>query len=105
SCGRHECIECSVFGLRRSTGRVHGLNVNAGVLLHKIDARTRSLDLAPDGGWHCDPMARRFGKVLDGRMDGAVLPDQRSHDVIDRLQEPALSAGCHDGKARISWPD
>ena len=61
-------------------------HVDAGVLLHQIDARARALDLAADGGRHRDPAAVRACEIFDRRIDLAVELDQLGHDVVDRLE-------------------
>ena len=44
------------------------------------------MELAADRGWHGNPVALGFTKILDRRIHGAVLLDQRLHDVVDRLE-------------------
>ena len=77
-------VQPSAFGAR--AGRIHRQHVDAGVLLHQVDARARALDLAADGRRHGDPLAVGLAEVLDRRVDRAVLLDQLRHDVVDRLQ-------------------
>src|SRR4029450_5088910 len=45
-----EGVQVPVVGLWRAARRIHGLNVNAGVLLHQGDARAGALDLAAGAG-------------------------------------------------------
>ena len=67
-------------------GRIQGLHVDAGVLLHHVDARARPLDVGAGGGRHREPMSVRVAEIRDRVVDGAVLLDQRPHDVVDRRQ-------------------
>ena len=54
--GLQKGLERPSIRLGRAAGGVHGLNVDARVLLHEIDARHRALHLAADGGGHADPL-------------------------------------------------
>ena len=81
-----ESVERPVLRLGRLPGRIQGLHVDAGVLFHQIDARARSLDIGTGGRRHGKPMSIRITQILDRLVDGAVLLDQRLHDVIDRRE-------------------
>ena len=85
-CRLHEGIESPVFGFRRSAGGVHRLDVDAGMLLQHVDARAGALDLAADRRRHGEPLAAHLAEILDGSVNGAVLFDQRLHDVVHRHQ-------------------
>ena len=79
-----EGVERPRIGLGRCAGRIHRLNVDAGMLLHEIDARAGSLDLAADGRRHGEPLAIDLAEILDGTVHGTVLLDQRLDDVVHR---------------------
>ena len=81
-----ERVEGPVVGLGRRAGRIHRLDVDPGQVLQVVDARARPLDLAADGGRHGEPFAVDLAEILDRGVDGAVLLDQRLHDVVDRHQ-------------------
>ena len=85
-----EGVDGPAVGLRGRSGRIHRLHVDAGVLLHEVDARARSLDLAADGRRHGEPGALVLAEILDGAVDRAILLDQRLHDVVDGLQVQRL---------------
>src|SRR6516165_5115656 len=84
--GCEEGIECPVVRFRRSAGWIHRLDIDAGVPLHQVNARARTLDLTADRGWHGYPTAIGFAEIFGGRTHGAILLDQRRHDVIERLE-------------------
>ncbi|TMJ46463.1 MAG: hypothetical protein E6G84_14350 [Alphaproteobacteria bacterium] len=79
-------LERPVLGLRRRAGRIHGLHIDAGMLFHQVDARARPLDLAADRGRHRDPTALGLAEIFDRGIHGAILLDQRLHDVVDRFE-------------------
>jgi hypothetical protein len=72
--------------LGRCARRVHGLHVDAGEVLHEVDARARPLDLAAYRGGHAQPLAVDLAEILDGAIDRAVQLDQRLHDIVHRHQ-------------------
>jgi hypothetical protein len=45
-------------------GRIHRLHVDAGVLLHQVDARAGPLDLAADAGGNGEPLAAALPRYL-----------------------------------------
>src|SRR6202790_1187356 len=71
--GREEGIERPVVRFRRCAGGVHRLDVDAGVPLHQVDTRARTLELTADRGWHGNPVALGFTEILDRRIHGPVL--------------------------------
>jgi len=84
--GLEEGVERPALGVGRLPGRIEGLHVDAGVLLHQVDARAWSLDIGTRSRGHGKPMSIRITQILDRLVDGAVLLDQRLHDVVDRRQ-------------------
>ena len=101
-----ECVERPVSALGGAAGRIHGLHVDAGVLLHEVDARARPLDLAADGRRHREPMP--FARARDSStvsLTGAVLLDQRLHDVVDRLELLGVLVRPPGRQVKMSWPD
>ncbi len=79
-----EGVERPGVRLGRSACGIHRLHVDAGQVLHEVDARARPLDLAADGRRHAQPLAIDFAEIFDGAVHGAVLLDQRLHDVVHR---------------------
>ena len=84
--GLEHGIERPGVRLRRAAGRIHRLHIDAGELLHQVDARARALDLAADGRRHREPLAVEPREIFDRRVDLAVLLGQLGHDVVDRLE-------------------
>src|SRR5271166_3973274 len=91
-----EGIPCSVLGeliVGRGFGRVHSSDVEAGILLHQVDARARRLRLGTDAGGHDYPMTAGLAEIFDSLANPAVLLDQRGYDVVHRLQLPGIVRG------------
>ena len=82
--GLQEGVEVPVVGLGCAACWIHRLNVDVGVLLQKIDARARSLDLAAGRRGYGKPFAVDLAEVFDRVVDRAVGLDQVAHDVVDR---------------------
>jgi hypothetical protein len=59
-------------------------HVDPGQFLHEVDARARTLDLAADGCRHSPPLSVDLAEILDGGVHGAILLDQRLHDIVHR---------------------
>src|SRR5262249_26456630 len=89
--GLEERIEYPVIGLRRGARRIHGLNVDARVLLHQVDARARSLDLVADRRGHRKPTAFRSTEISHDVVHRTILLDELGHDVVDRLKATRVS--------------
>ena len=71
---------------RLLAGRIHGKDVDAGVLLHEVEAAAcRQEQGAADAG-HRQPFALRLGQVLVLRADRTVAGEHLGHDVVDRLE-------------------
>jgi hypothetical protein len=85
SAALRKVLQGPVVGFRGSTGRVHGLHVDAGQLLQEIDARAWSLDLASSGGWYGQPRAAGAAKILNRGVHLAILLDQFAHEIVGRL--------------------
>src|SRR5262249_2694209 len=77
-------VQASAF--RGAAAGIHAPHVDAGMLLHQVDARARSLDLAADGRRYREPGAVGAGEVFDGGVHRAVLLDELGHDLVDRLE-------------------
>ena len=88
-----ERVERPVVGLRFGACRIHRLHVDAGVLLHQIDARAGALDLAADAGGNAEPFAACLAQIFRGAVDFAVLGDDRPHDVVDVFQLFGIGVG------------
>src|SRR5262249_3640707 len=56
------------------------------MLLVEIDARAARFDLTADGGRYSAPGAFDLGKIFGDRADRAILLNELSDDVIDRLK-------------------
>src|SRR5262249_8002906 len=84
--GLEERVERPVVRLGRTAGRIHRLHVDSGVLLHEIDARAGPLDLATDCCRNRQPAVLPSPEVGNGTVHGAVLLDQRLHDVVNTLE-------------------
>src|SRR5262249_8250328 len=89
--GLEERIECPVISVRRGAGRIHGLNVDAGVLLHQVDARARSLDLVADRRRHRNTTVLSSTEIGHDVVLRTILLNQLDHDVVDRLKAARVS--------------
>src|SRR4029450_2312324 len=67
--GLQEGVDGPALGLRRGAGRIQCLDIDAGVLLHEIDARARSLDLAADRRRYREPGALTAAEIFDRAVD------------------------------------
>ena len=67
-------------------GWEHRLQIETGVLLVKVEARTAWLHLAADRRWHTKPHAFALGEIFGDRADRAVLLDERGDDIVQWLQ-------------------
>ncbi|MEY9291245.1 hypothetical protein ABH979_004319 [Bradyrhizobium ottawaense] len=81
-----EGLHGPVLDLGWAAGRVHLLHVDAGMLLHQVDAGAGTLDLAAGCRGHCEPFAARLTEIFDGAVHLTVLLEERLHDVVERLE-------------------
>ena len=83
-------IPSPLVGLRlvpfRLVGWEHRLQIETGVLLVKVEARTAWLHLAADRRWHTKPHALALGEIFGDRADRAVRLNERGDDVVQWLE-------------------
>ena len=89
--GLEEGLIRPAIRFRRGAGRIERRHVDAGMLLHQVDARARALDLRADGRRHGEPVAVGLAEIGHGVVHGAVLLDQRLHDVVQRHEALCIS--------------
>ena len=89
-CRLQERVHGPVVGFGRAACRIHFLHVDAGVFFHQVDAGAGTLDLAADAGGNAHPLAVQLAEIGDGAVHGAVLLDDRVHDVVHGLQQVGI---------------
>ena len=102
-CRLEERVRRPVVRLGRAACRIHLLHVDAGVLLHQVDARARPLDLAADTSGNGEPFVAGLAEILDGAINGAILLDERFDNVVHRLKQFGLRVR-PPRRHRAEWP-
>ena len=57
------------------------------MLLHQVDARARSLNVAAPCRRYRNPVAFGLAKIVRGRVGRTILFDERFHHVVERLEQ------------------
>src|SRR5262249_12004374 len=80
-----KCVHRPTISLGWVAARVHGSNVDAGVLLHQVDPRARRLNLVANRRPHRKPVALRSAEIGRSVVHRAILLNQVGHQIVDWL--------------------
>src|SRR5581483_12410277 len=84
--------------VRRAAGGVERLHVDAGMLLHEVEARAGGEQQGAAGHGNAAPLALVFRQIFNGRIDRAVGGDHVLDDVVHRLERGAVLGGLPVGE-------